>query len=103
MAALKTTEPLRLKRARISLRERAIRFGWGLCLMVVSASAWAYRPFDSTDADVDQAGEFELELGPVGSLRDGANKYWVAPAVVANFGVKDGYELVLQGQRQQLR
>lgn len=83
---------------------RAFRLAWiASCLAAAASSAFAYRPFDSTDADVAKAGEFELELGPVGSLRDGANKYWVAPAIVANFGIKDGYELVLQGQRQQLR
>ena len=103
MATLKSPEPLRLKRPRVSLSNCAVRCGWGLCLIAACASAWAYRPFDSTDADVARAGEFELELGPVGSLRDGPNKYWVAPAVVANFGLKDGYELVVQGQRQQLR
>ena len=73
-----------------------------LCFAVASPSAFAYRPFDSTDADVVKAGEFELELGPLGSLREGANKYWVAPAVVANIGINIG-EVVLQGQRQQLR
>src|SRR5258705_9967854 len=83
---------------------RAFRLAWiASCLAAAASSAFAYRPFDSTDADVAKAGEFELELGPVGSLRDGANKYWVARAIVANFGIKDGYELVLPGQRQQLR
>jgi hypothetical protein len=74
----------------------------GLCLASAPPASFAYRPFDSTDADVAKPGEFELELGPIGSLREGANKYWVAPAVVANIGIKNG-ELVLQGQRQQLR
>ena len=70
---------------------------------MLSSTAFAYRPFDSTDADVAGPKEFKLELGPIGSLRDGVNKYWVAPAIVANFGIKEGYELVLQGQRLQLR
>ncbi len=32
---------------------------------MLAAPALAYRPFDSTDADVAGPGEFELELGPV--------------------------------------
>ncbi|HKA41575.1 MAG TPA: hypothetical protein VKF40_06265 [Burkholderiales bacterium] len=70
---------------------------------MASKDAFALRPYDSTDADVAGAGEFELEFGPVGYLRDGANKYWVAPAVIANIGLEGGRELVLQGQRLQLR
>ena len=72
-------------------------------LLIDAPPAFAYRPFDGTDAGVADAGEFELELGPVGSLREGANRFWVAPAVVANFGLRGDKELVLQGQRQQLR
>jgi hypothetical protein len=70
---------------------------------IASGRVFAYRPFDSTDADVAKRGEFELELGPIGSLRDGGTRYWVAPAVVVNFGIRDDLELVLQAQRQQLR
>ena len=62
--------------------------------------AHAYRPFDSTDADVAHAGEFELELGPVGRLREGSKRFLVAPAVVANIGFSGDRELVIQGQRQ---
>jgi len=65
--------------------------------------ALAYRPFDSTDADVVGAGEFELELGPLGYLREGGNKFRVAPAVVANLGLAGDRELVLQGDRLRLR
>jgi hypothetical protein len=63
-------------------------------------AALAYRPFDSTDADVAEAGVFELELGPLGRIREGPEKFRVAPAVVANFGLSGERELVLQGQRQ---
>ena len=74
-----------------------------LSVMLPIHPALAYRPFDSTDADVAGKGEFELELGPIGSLREGQNKSWVAPAVVANIGLQGDRELVLQGQRQSLR
>jgi hypothetical protein len=63
-------------------------------------SALAYRPFDSTDADVARAGEFELELGPVGRLREGSKRFLVEPAVIANIGFSGGRELVIQGQRE---
>jgi len=76
------------------------RFSIALILAMLSAPALAYRPFDSTDAGVATPGEFELELGPIGWLREGANTFRVAPAVVANFGLPWKSELVLEGQRQ---
>ena len=60
--------------------------------------AVAYRPFDSTDADVAGENEFELELGPIGHLREGENRFWIAPAVIANFGLKGDREIVLEGR-----
>lgn len=65
-------------------------------------SAFAYRPFDSTDADVAAQGEFELEVG-LGSLREESNKSWIAPAVVANFGLAQERELVIEGRFQNVR
>jgi hypothetical protein len=76
------------------------RLSIALILAVLSAHALAYRPFDSTDADVAGPGELELELGPVGWLREGDDKFRVAPAVVANLGLHWHSELVLEGQRQ---
>ncbi len=57
--------------------------------------ARAYRPFDGTDADVAANGEFELELGVI-VVHDTA---WsvAAPALVLNYGLAPGFELVLQG------
>jgi hypothetical protein len=79
---------------------------WRLCTLLVlamlSAPAIAYRPFDSTDAGVAAPGEFELELGPIGWLREGDSNFRVAPGVVANFGLPWRSELVLEGQRQVL-
>jgi hypothetical protein len=69
-------------------------------LAMLTAPALAYRPFDSTDADVAGLGEFELELGPIGWLREGNSSFRVAPAVVANLGLPWRSELVLEGQRQ---
>src|SRR5712671_2970400 len=63
-------------------------------------TAFALRPYDSTDAAVAEPGEFELELGPLGRLRQGDRRFRVSPAVVANYGFAENRELVVQGQRQ---
>jgi len=71
-----------------------------LLLSIGPGTALAYRPFDSTDADVAARDEFELELGPLGRLRQGTKTTLVAPAVVANYGLQGDRELVIQGQRE---
>lgn len=58
----------------------------------------AYRPFDSTDASVAEAGKVELELGPLGYLAEGRQHFLVAPALIANLGLSRRWELVLQGR-----
>ncbi len=62
------------------------------------ARALAYRPFDSTDADVAKTGELEIELGPAGYLREDGDRFLVAPAIILNAGVFDRWELVLEGR-----
>jgi hypothetical protein len=69
-----------------------------VCGLALSRSARAYRPFDSTDASVADTGEFELEAGPAGYLRIGPSRYLVAPALIANLGLFDRCEAVLQGR-----
>lgn len=76
------------------------RFCTALLVAALATPAFAYRPFDSTDADVAAPGEFELELGPLGGLREGQDKFRIAPAVVANLGLPWRSELVLEGERQ---
>src|ERR1700682_6530003 len=71
-----------------------------LCLTASSGSAWAYRPFDGTDAAVAAPGELEIELQPAGHLREGGNTTLVAPATVFNYGLSEGWEAVLEGQGQ---
>lgn len=61
------------------------------------ATAFAYRPFDSTDAAVAATGELELELGPLGLLARGTDRSLVAPSLVVNWGLVDRLELVLEG------
>jgi hypothetical protein len=66
------------------------------------APAWAYRPFDGTDAAVADSGEVEIELQPAGLLQEGSqegsNKTLVAPVTVINFGLPDRWEAVVEGQ-----
>ena len=63
--------------------------------VTLAAPAFAYRPFDGTDADVADVGEFELEMGPAFLASGGTTNYMVAPATVLNFGIAHGLELVI--------
>jgi len=65
-----------------------------------SAQAWAYRPFDSTDAEVAKPGELEFEIGPVGYLVAEGERFLVAPAIIGNAGLVDRVELVLEGRNR---
>lgn len=70
-----------------------------LSLSVIGASrtAWAYRPFDGTDAAVAGAGEVEVEFGPAEYLREGSQRTLIAPNVRLNYGFAKGWEAVLEG------
>ena len=70
----------------------------GLLLVFIPRTAPAYRPFDSTDADVVEAGKVELELGPVGYLHSSETQGLFAPSVILNWGFLPSWELVLQGR-----
>jgi hypothetical protein len=63
--------------------------------IAVATPALAYRPFDGTDGDVAEVGEFELEMGPAHFLSTPEGRYIVAPATVLNLGVARGLELVV--------
>lgn len=72
--------------------------------LTVAAATWspvafAYRPFDGTDADVAEEGIFELELGPIGYYRQSGYDALVLPSLVLNQGIADDIELVLQTNR----
>lgn len=71
-----------------------------LGLMSWSASAFAYRPFDGTDAAVAAPGEVEIELEPAGRLREQGSTTLIAPATVLNYGLSEGWEAVFEGQGQ---
>src|SRR5215471_19102213 len=57
-------------------------------------TAHAYRPFDGTDADVAELGEFELELGPAQLLHEDGRNFLTTPAVL-NLGILPRTELVV--------
>src|SRR4051812_31076919 len=78
----------------------AIRAIAAVLLAGIPLTAFALRPYDSTDAAVAAPGEFELELGPLGRLRQGDRRFRVSPAVIGNYGFAEDRELVVQGQRQ---
>lgn len=72
-------------------------------LLVVTASLWplaafAYRPFDSTDADVADAGIWEIELAPFNWRHNDDGTQWIAPALIANYGFAPNWELVVEGR-----
>jgi len=69
-------------------------------LLAYAGFAFAYRPFDSTDADVAKAGELEVELGPVQWLRENGKRFLQAPAVIANFGLQHERELVIESRHE---
>lgn len=79
---------------------------WPFCgALAIGAICWprvsaAYRPFDGTDADVAEPGEVELEIGPAGYHQEGASRFLVAPALVANYGFAPGFEAVLEGRQR---
>jgi hypothetical protein len=72
-----------------------------LALLAAAAAplpARAYRPFDSTDAAVADKGRIEIELGPLGFVQEGSERWLVAPSVILNWGFADRWEVVLEGR-----
>ena len=85
-----TGESLSLQRVAVPL----IAFG----VAVQGGPAFAYRPFDGTDAAVAAPGELEVELQPAGVRWEGDARTLIAPATVLNFGLSEGWEAVFEGR-----
>ena len=73
---------------------------WGASAAIAVAAlsparAFAYRPFDLTDAEVAPAREFELELGPFAAVHS-AEATSFAPGFVLNYGLMQRLELVAE-------
>jgi hypothetical protein len=69
-------------------------------LLCWSSDAFAYRPFDGTDAAVADPGEVEIEFQPAGAQWSREQNLLIAPAVVYNYGLTENWEAVLEGQLQ---
>lgn len=83
------------------------RVGWSALVLLGAVlscpPAYAYRPFDGTDASVADPGDFELELGPLQHVREGPERSWTAPAVIGNWGLANDRELVLEAKVRTLQ
>src|SRR5262249_1299191 len=69
-----------------------------LTLLILPDMAFAYRPFDGTDAAVAEPGEMEVECQPAGLLWSNDQRTLVAPATVLNFGLVKNWEAVFEGR-----
>lgn len=69
-----------------------------LCMATSLSPAFAYRPFDGTDAAVAEPGELEVELQPAGVQQEQGTRTLTAPWTVLNFGLNDEWEAVFEGR-----
>ena len=71
-----------------------------ICALVCASarSAYAYRPFDLTDAAVAGPREMELECGPFGYIVDANGRSLVVPSAILNFGIAEDWEIVIEGR-----
>jgi hypothetical protein len=63
-------------------------------VLLLPASAWAYRPFVSTDAAVADPREVEVELGYFNLSRTAGTNTITTPGMVLNYGVVKNLEIV---------
>ena len=63
-----------------------------------SGPAFAYRPFDGTDAAVAEPGELEVELQPAGVQQEQGTRTLIAPWTILNFGLSEDWEAVFEGR-----
>src|SRR5215813_14954360 len=66
--------------------------------LACSTPAFAYRPFDGTDAAVAPPGELEVELQPAGAQHEEGTRTLIAPWTVVNIGLSEGWEAVFEGR-----
>jgi hypothetical protein len=69
-----------------------------LLACLLAEPAYAYRPFNSTDAAVAERGEMEIECGPLGYVVDADGRFLVVPSFILNFGIAEGWEVVVEGR-----
>ncbi|HKU54644.1 MAG TPA: hypothetical protein VJP60_04735 [Rhizomicrobium sp.] len=61
-------------------------------------AAFAYRPFDSTDAAVADDGKWEVEAAPLNWRHNDRGSQWIAPALILNYGFAPRWEAVVEGR-----
>jgi len=69
-----------------------------VAILLCADVAFAYRPFDGTDAAVADPGEMEVELQPAGGKSIEGQKTLIAPDLVLNYGFAKDWEAVLEGR-----
>jgi hypothetical protein len=71
------------------------------CALLVSSThrAWAYRPFDGTDAGVAAQRTLEIELGPLEYARAGDERRLIVPSLALTYGMGSGIEVGVAGRR----
>src|SRR5215831_21210576 len=69
-------------------------------LVLLPASAWAYRPFVSTDAAVADPHEVEIELGYFTLEHDTGENTFIIPSLVLNYGLRRDLEVVGEFRRE---
>jgi hypothetical protein len=67
-----------------------------LGVIIVASPVSAYRPFVSTDADVAQLHQVEIEMGYFNFARQNNQTTWTTPLTVLNYGFREGFEAVGQ-------
>ena len=90
-------------RREVLARRRGGALRGGACAVLLlstgAAPALALRPFDGNDAAVAEPQSIETELGPLGYLREGGERFVVFPDLAINYGAGSGYEFSLEGRR----
>lgn len=73
----------------------AVRRLWfASALFLTPCCAWAYRPFVSTDADVTDPKELEIELGYFNWERAEGENTFITPQLVLNYGLTKTLEVI---------
>jgi hypothetical protein len=75
-----------------------MRIGAAAAVTFFASPAFAYQPFDGTDAAVAGKNEVEIELQPFGGQRSGQQTILTAPGIIFNYGFAERWEFVAQGQ-----
>ena len=75
-------------------QRRAGVLALAVCL-TLSPEALAYRPFDGTDADLEDVGGFEAEIGTAYTRVERGSQALALPATVLNLGIAYGLEAVV--------